>query len=267
MVSRDVPVGKTAGPPRTLSARPAPLEFNMVGLHWRGSGTVWFRTAGAAGTWSDWQPAAPEEEDGPDRGSPEGAAAAGWKLGNPYWTGAADRIEYRLSGTVTHLRAHFVSSDVRGCSDALWPRRGRADDHRSQAVGRERVDRARAAGVRAERALRERSPHGRDELLHGRAVGGDRPRDPALPRASRTAGTTSATTSSSPSTARSSKAVPGGSIRLSSARTPEASTPGARASPSSARTAACPCPLRAAQLSNASSPGAWTSLTSTRLQE
>jgi hypothetical protein len=119
MVSRDVPVGKTAGPARTLAARPAPLEFNMVGLHWRGSGTVWFRTAGAAGTWSDWQPAAPEEEDGPDSGSPEGAAAAGWKLGNPYWTGAADRIEYRLSGTVTHLRAHFVSSDIEAAPSAL----------------------------------------------------------------------------------------------------------------------------------------------------
>jgi len=31
-----------------------------------------------------------------------------WRIGNPYWTGASDRIAYRLRGRVTRLRAYFV---------------------------------------------------------------------------------------------------------------------------------------------------------------
>jgi flagellar hook assembly protein FlgD len=112
MVTRDVPLGATSGSTRALAARAAPLSFNMVGLHWRGPGTVSFRTESAAGRWSAWQSAVEEEEDAPDRGSSEAAATAGWRLGSPYWTGAAHRIQYRLSGRVTRLRAHFISSDV-----------------------------------------------------------------------------------------------------------------------------------------------------------
>jgi hypothetical protein len=113
MVSRDVPldVARTTTALRSLSADRAPLEFNLVGLHWRGPGTVWFRTAGEGG-WSAWRPAAPEEEDAPDTGSPEAARSRAWKLGNPYWTGSASRIQYRLSGKVVRLRAFFIHSDV-----------------------------------------------------------------------------------------------------------------------------------------------------------
>jgi flagellar hook assembly protein FlgD len=94
------------------TARTAPITFNMVGLHWRGSGRVWFRTAPISGPWSAWQPARPEGEDLPDRGSPESVAARLWKVGNPYWTGAARRIGYRFEGRVTRLRTHFISSPV-----------------------------------------------------------------------------------------------------------------------------------------------------------
>ncbi len=109
MVVRDVPVERVSGAARALSARPAPLAFEMVGLHWRGSGDVWFRTARAPGGWSSWKPARPEGEDLPDRASGEGAATAGWKLGNPYWTGPARWIQYRLSGRVTRVRAFFLT--------------------------------------------------------------------------------------------------------------------------------------------------------------
>jgi N-acetylmuramoyl-L-alanine amidase len=87
---------------RTLAA--AAPRFDMVGLHWRGRGSVEFRTRSVAGRWSGWQPAAPEAEDLPDHPSP------GWRLGNPYWVGASDRIAYRLHGTVTRLRAYFIES-------------------------------------------------------------------------------------------------------------------------------------------------------------
>ncbi len=93
---------------RTLAA--ATPQFDLVGLHWRGTGSVQFRTRSLAGRWSAWQRADPEAEDLPDVGSAETRAALGWRLGNPYWTGSSDRIEYRLRGRVQRLRAYFVRS-------------------------------------------------------------------------------------------------------------------------------------------------------------
>jgi hypothetical protein len=93
---------------RTLAA--ATPQFDMVGLHWRGTGTVQFRTRSPEGRWSSWHSADPEAEDLPDVGSAETRAARGWRLGNPYWTGSSDRIEYRLRGRVERLRAYFVRS-------------------------------------------------------------------------------------------------------------------------------------------------------------
>jgi hypothetical protein len=103
IVSRDVPLH---GARALASATP---RFDLVGLHWQGSGSVEFRTHAVGGRWSAWQPAAPEAEDGPDR-----LTTASWRLGNPYWTGPADRIAYRLHGHVTRLRAYFVWSSVVG---------------------------------------------------------------------------------------------------------------------------------------------------------
>ena len=102
----------------TIAARDVPLHgarmvqssgtqrFDMVGLHWRGSGSVEFRTRAMSGAWSAWHPAAPEAEDGPDH-----PVQPGWEIGNPYWTGAANGIAYRLRGQVTRLRAYFVWSE------------------------------------------------------------------------------------------------------------------------------------------------------------
>src|SRR4051794_10461475 len=88
---------------RTLASVP-PARFDMVGLHWRGSGAVDFRVRSIAGRWGKWQPAAPEAEDLPDNPS------RSWRLGNPYWVGASNRIAYRLHGSVTRLRAYFIES-------------------------------------------------------------------------------------------------------------------------------------------------------------
>jgi N-acetylmuramoyl-L-alanine amidase/FlgD Ig-like domain len=110
MVSRDVPLTRESAPLRALAAAEAPLRFNMVGLHWQGPGSVWFRTAGEDG-WSAWQAAEREEEDAPDADSPEGRSGA-WKVGNPFWTGSANRIQYRVAGKVVRLRAYFIQSDV-----------------------------------------------------------------------------------------------------------------------------------------------------------
>ena len=106
VVAREVPV-RTAALERPQRA---PLQFEMVGLHWRGSGTVWFRTRSLTGVWSRWQPARPEAEDLPDRGTAESASRPGWKLGNPYWTDVSGAIEYRVRGNVSRLRAFFIQS-------------------------------------------------------------------------------------------------------------------------------------------------------------
>ncbi len=95
---------------RVLPARAAPFRFDLVGLHWRGSGDVEFRTGALSGPWSPWHAARPEGEDGPDPGSPEAARLRGWNVGDPWWTGGARRIQYRLRGRVFRLRAYFISS-------------------------------------------------------------------------------------------------------------------------------------------------------------
>jgi flagellar hook assembly protein FlgD len=112
VVAREVPLATASAQLRETAVRRAPLSFDMVGLHWQGPGSVWFRTAAPIGPWSPWQPARPEAEDLPDRGTAEAGAAEGWKLGNPYWTGPARRIQYRLAGRVERLRAYFISSPV-----------------------------------------------------------------------------------------------------------------------------------------------------------
>src|SRR5919202_3377983 len=105
LVVREVPLHGE----RSLAAAASP-RFDLVGLHWRGSGSVSFSTRSLAGRWSPWRAAAPEADDAPDPLSAEAAREASWRLGSPYWTGPSDDIRYRLRGRVTRLRAYFVRS-------------------------------------------------------------------------------------------------------------------------------------------------------------
>ena len=109
LVAREVPLHGS----RSFASASAP-RFDLVGLHWQGRGSVDFRTRSVARAWSTWHPAAPEAEDGPDH-----PVQPGWRIGNPYWTGASNDIAYRLRGRVTRLRAYFVWSP----DDELPPRR------------------------------------------------------------------------------------------------------------------------------------------------
>src|SRR3954447_22237733 len=81
-------------------------RFVLVGIHWRGSGAVLFRTRAAQGRWGRWHRAAPDEDDLPDRGT-EGRLR-GWRFGSPFWTGGADAVQYRTVGRVKAVRAFFV---------------------------------------------------------------------------------------------------------------------------------------------------------------
>src|SRR6185436_4292996 len=101
---RDVPLHGE----RTLAGSPG--RFDLVGVRWRGSGTVEFSVRSTTGRWGAWLEAASEEEDQPDGGAPEAASTRGWRVGNPTWVGPADGIRYRISGRVARLRASFVRS-------------------------------------------------------------------------------------------------------------------------------------------------------------
>jgi hypothetical protein len=91
-------------PARVLS----PGSFELVGVHWQGSGQVRYRTRSVTGRWSHWHVFA-QDDARPDRGR-EARAGRGWRLSEPAWTGASNRIEYRTTGSVTRLRAYFVRS-------------------------------------------------------------------------------------------------------------------------------------------------------------
>ncbi len=93
MVVRDVPLHAQ----RAVAA--ATPRFNLVGLHWQGSGTPWYRTRSVAGRWSAWRPA----DDDWGRGGR-------WRKGNPDWSGAADAIQVRAAGRVTRLREYLLWS-------------------------------------------------------------------------------------------------------------------------------------------------------------
>jgi flagellar hook assembly protein FlgD len=96
MVSRDVALGG-----RSLAAAPAPIRFDMLGLHWQGGGSVAYRTRSLAGRWSAWKTA---DADLPQTNPP-------WHFGNLDWTGEADAVQFRAHG-LRHLRAYYLSSKV-----------------------------------------------------------------------------------------------------------------------------------------------------------
>src|SRR5262249_45907942 len=95
-VPRDAPAAA-----RSLQAAAAPIQFDMLGLHWQGAGTVDYRTRSLTGRWSAWTTA---DADLPQTKPP-------WHFGNLDWTGPSDAVQFRNHG-VTHLRAYYLSSPL-----------------------------------------------------------------------------------------------------------------------------------------------------------
>ena len=99
---------------RAVESRTTEVRFSLVGIHWRGTGSVQLRTRSLEGRWSPWRAAAPEGRDGPDPGSREAAPRAGWRIGSPWWVGPSDRLETRTTGRVSRVRAYLVWSPGAG---------------------------------------------------------------------------------------------------------------------------------------------------------
>ena len=85
-------------------------RFDLIGLRWRGPGSVRFQVRDADGTWGAWLDGIVEGDDQPDFGAREDTSEGGWRLGNPTWVGPATAFRTRVTGRVTDLRAALVRS-------------------------------------------------------------------------------------------------------------------------------------------------------------
>jgi len=123
---QDVPLGA-----RSLASAATPMHFNLLAVHWTGSGTVSYRTHRLHGGWTGW--VAADADAAPDGGT------GAWHDGNLEWTGASDAFQFRRSGDVRRLRAYEIWSrvttpTVRSLSEAgsptIVPRSGWGADER-----------------------------------------------------------------------------------------------------------------------------------------
>src|SRR6266576_3864845 len=90
--------------PRGLSTAVTPMHFNMLGVHWTGTGGVEYRVHRLHGKWQPW--VAVDDDARPDGGTGR------WHDGNLDWTGASDRVAFRHAGDVRRLRAYELWSRV-----------------------------------------------------------------------------------------------------------------------------------------------------------
>jgi hypothetical protein len=105
-----VPAGVAHAAPVSMVVRDVPLHggrelqgatphFNLVGLHWQGSGTPSFRARSIGGRWTAWQRA--DDDWGRD---------GVWRKGDAEWTGASDAIQVRTQGQVSRVREYLLWS-------------------------------------------------------------------------------------------------------------------------------------------------------------
>ena len=161
----------------------ATKRFDLIGLRWRGPGSVRFQVRGADGTWGAWLDGIVEGDDQPDFGAREDTSEGGWRLGNPTWVGPVDGLPDEGQGS-----GH-------GSSRGARPQPG-ADDPASGAHRRRCARRScrGAPGGQTRRSgeghpdyapsdpLRDRPPHGGPERLLAVPGRGDHARHPDLPR-------------------------------------------------------------------------------------
>jgi flagellar hook assembly protein FlgD len=92
----DVPLGGG----RTLESSPRPQRFDMLGLHWIGSGSVEYRTRAPSGRWRPWRTASADDRSG------------AWHDGDLDWAGASTGVAFRTHGDVRRLRSYELQSRV-----------------------------------------------------------------------------------------------------------------------------------------------------------
>ena len=159
----------------------APIRFNMLGLHWQGSGSVDYRTRSLAGRWSAWRDGRRRHRPRPRLGRAEPRPAGTTATS----TGPAPR---RTSSSARRAAS-------RGCAPTTS---GRSRDARAAADARRSPARPRSSRARsweADEKITRAVPHyaptlklaivhhtAGTNIVHAGAGGGDRARDRGLPR-------------------------------------------------------------------------------------
>jgi len=85
---------------RHLASSSGPRPFDMLAVHWIGTGSVEYRTRTTAGAWRAWRTA-----EGDDR-------TGVWHDGDLDWTGASVAAAFRTRGVVQRLRSYEIQSRV-----------------------------------------------------------------------------------------------------------------------------------------------------------
>ncbi|HST18431.1 MAG TPA: N-acetylmuramoyl-L-alanine amidase [Gaiellaceae bacterium] len=106
---RDVSLGS-----RSLSASRPAAPFDMLGVHWIGSGSVEYRTRSATGRWRPWRRVDADNRSG------------AWHDGDLDWTGRSLAVRFRVRGEVRRLRSYeldsrVLSAPVRATTSAEMP--------------------------------------------------------------------------------------------------------------------------------------------------
>ena len=92
----EVPLGGS----RVLASAREAQPFDMLGLHWIGSGAVDYRTRAPSGRWRSWHAASADDRSG------------AWRDGDLDWTGASTGVAFRTRGDVRRLRSYELQSRV-----------------------------------------------------------------------------------------------------------------------------------------------------------
>ena len=104
--AHDVQVGSS----RSLSSVTPHDGFDLLGVHWRGQGSVDVRVRTGGGPFGSWLHV--DADTAPDAVAADVRTSGGWHAGDPIWTGHATRLEVRTRGTVTRLRVFTVRSRI-----------------------------------------------------------------------------------------------------------------------------------------------------------
>ena len=135
--------------------------------------------AGAPGT-----PRGPRRRTDRTRRAARTAPLAGWKLGNPYWTGSARRLQLRVRGDVTRVRAFYLWSPVTAApaerTSAAGPTRPAIITRAAWGADEQIV---RGTPAYASRLAFSVVHHTAGAAPRASPVGRDGARDPELPRA------------------------------------------------------------------------------------
>ena len=156
---QDIPLG-----PRRSQAAAPPMHFNMLALHWSGTGAVSYRVHRLHGSWSRlgrgrrrrrarrWHRPLARRQPRLDRQPPT-------------------RVQFRPHGDVQRLRAYELWSRVttQPGSDAQRRPARRRSCSRAQLAARTRRSCARSRAIAPRIRARDRPPHGRTRTLHARA--------------------------------------------------------------------------------------------------